>query len=328
MPKNLGNIFKPVVLFGLITLFQLAYGQTANPTQNSPSQAKPADVPAVTDKAASSEGASQALRIGPGDELEITVFGAPDLSQRGRVSSAGDIFIPLVGAVHIAGETSTEAELTIAERLEHSAVVKHPQVSVYVKEYTNDEISVTGEVNKPGVYSALGPHRLFDILQTAGGLTDKAGSTITISHLANGEITTVELAKDPALMARANIELQPGDSIIVPKAGIVYVLGEVYRPGGYVMSSAGGYTVLQVIAAAGGPSHVASAGKTKMLRRGPNGVQQIPVPLQKLMEGKTADIPVEADDVLYVPSSRYKTILSEGALITSASQAAIYRLPY
>lgn len=322
-----GNVFKFVLLFGLLTLFQFAHGQTTSAAQNGPGEAKPADIAAAPEKGASSETASQTLRIGPGDELEISVFGAPDLSQRGRVSSSGDIFIPLVGAVHVAGETSTEAEFTIAERLERNVIVNHPQVSVFVKEYTNDEISVTGEVNKPGVYSALGPHRLFEILQTAGGLTEKAGNTITISHLANGEITTVELARDPALMARANIELQPGDTVIVPKAGIVYVLGEVNRPGGYISNSSTGFTVLQVMAAAGGPTHLASEGKTTMMRRSANGLQEIPIPLGKMLRGKRADIPVQPDDILYVPSSAVKSILSLGSIVTLTSQAAVYRIP-
>jgi polysaccharide export outer membrane protein len=223
--------------------------------------------------------------------------------------------------------TSTGAGQAIAGKLEQNSVMKLPQVAVYVKEYTNGQISVAGEVNKPGVYSALGAHRLLDMLQSAGGVTEKAGNSVTISHRGTADITTIELPRDPVAMAHNNVELQPGDTVIVPKAGIVYVLGEVTRPGGYVSTSNGGFTVLQVMAAAGGPTYLASEGKTTMMRRGPNGLQDIPVPLGKMLRGKQGDMPVQTDDILYVPSSKVKTIFSLGTIITLASQAAIYRIP-
>ena len=268
----------------------------------------------------------QNLRIGPSDELDITVFGAPDLSVHSRVDADGNILLPMVGTVQVIGMTTTEAGQAITMKLQQKGVVNHPQVSVFVKEYTNSEISVGGEVVKPGVYSALGPHRLLDILQTAGGTTEKAGNTVTITHRGATSSITIELSKDPAAMAANNVELQPGDTVIVAKAGIVYVLGEVYRPGGFISNSTGGVTVLQVIAAAGGPTHLASAGKTKLLRRGANGVVQTRIPLQKLLEGKASDIPVMPDDILYVPSSRVKDILN-ASLVAMGSQAAIYRIP-
>ena len=278
-------------------------------------------------QSANGDGAKQELRIAQGDELEITIFAASDLSAHGRVDNDGSIFIPLLGSVHVAGMTSTEAGQAIAAKLQQSSVVNHPQVSVFVKEYTSGQISVAGEVNKPGVYSALGPHRLLDILQTAGGLTDKAGNSLAISHRGNADVTTVELPRDPVAMARGNLELQPGDTVIVPKAGIVYVLGEVNRPGGYISNSSTGFTVLQVMAAAGGPTHLASEGKTTMMRRGSSGLQEIPIPLGKMFKGKSADIPVQPDDILYVPSSAVKSVLSLGSIVTLTSQAAVYRIP-
>jgi polysaccharide export outer membrane protein len=307
---------KIALLLAVIIAVRPACAQS--PSKNPPGTVKP--------QTASSSVDSQALRIGIGDELEITVFGAPDLSTHGRVGADGNASMPVIGYVHIAGLTSAEAEQAIAQQLEQKGIVNHPQVSVFVKEYTGSEISVAGEVKKPGVYSVLGPHRLLDILQSAGGLTEKAGNAVTISHR-SGEITTVDLSKDPAVMARSNIELQPGDTLIIPQAGIVYVLGEVNRPGGFVSSSSGGFTVLQIIAAAGGPTHLASEGKTKMLRRTANGLQDIPVPLQKLLKGEKPDMPVLADDILFVPSSAVKSIISLGSILTLSAQAAVYRVP-
>ena len=269
----------------------------------------------------------QNLRIGPGDELEVTIFSASDLSAHGRVDNDGDIFIPLLGSTHVAGLTSTEAAQAIATNLQQKNILNHPQVAVFVKEYTAGQISVVGEVNKPGVYSAVGAHRLLDILQMAGGLTDKAGNSITISHRGTTDPTTIDFPKDPVAMANNNIELQPGDTVIVPKAGIVYVLGEVYRPGGYASNSSAGFTVLQVMAAAGGPTHLASEGKTTMMRRNADGLQEIPVPLGKMLRGKQADIAVQPNDILYVPSSKIKSVLSLGEIVALTSQAAVYRIP-
>jgi polysaccharide biosynthesis/export protein len=270
-----------------------------------------------------------AVVIGPGDEIEITVYGAPDLSEHTRVSSNGNISMPLIGYIRLAGLSSSEAELAIENQLRHGNVVNNPHVSVYVKEYTSSGISVAGEVVRPGVFSAVGPHRLFDILQSAGGLTERAASRATILHRGDENPITVELSTDPVQMASSNVELLPGDTVVIAKAGIVYVLGEVGKPGGYVLnSSGGGVTVLRVVAAAGGPTHIASVGGTKMLRRTPSGLQELRVPLKELLHAKVPDIPVQADDIIYVPSSRLKTAMNAGALLTTMGTAAIYKVPF
>jgi polysaccharide export outer membrane protein len=128
-------------------------------------------------------------------------------------------------------------------------------------------------------------------------------------------------------VAESNIELQPGDTIVVPAAPIVYVLGEVVKPGGYILGSSGGVTVLRVVAAAGGPTRTAGVGGTKMLRRTPNGLQEVPVPLKNLLRAKTPDIPLEPDDIIFVPNSRFKEALNLGALAGTLGTVALYRIP-
>jgi polysaccharide export outer membrane protein len=236
--------------------------------------------------------------------------------------------MPLIGYLRIAGLSSSEAEGAIEAVLRQNNVVNNPQVSVYVKEYTSSGISVAGEVTKPGFYSAVGPHRLFDVLQAAGGTTDKAANKVIISHRGQKDATTLSISKNPSEMTASNVELQPGDTVVVPKAGIVYVLGEVTRPGGYVLNSTGGITVLQVVAVAGGPTHVASAGKTRLLRRTENGFQEQQIDVTKLLRGKALDISVRDEDILFIPSSRIKTAMNAGALITTVGTAAIYRVPF
>jgi polysaccharide export outer membrane protein len=270
---------------------------------------------------------SSALVLGPGDEVEIAVYGAPDLSEHTRVSAEGNISMPLIGYVRVAGLTSSEAEGAIEAQLRQGNIVNDPQVSLYVKEYTSGNISVAGEVAKPGAYSALGPHRLFDVLQAAGGLTEKAANRAVISHRGSEKPMTVELPKDPSQMALNNVEILPGDTVVVPAAPIVYMLGEVSKPGGYVLNSINGVTLLRVFAAAGGPTHAASVGGTKMVRRTPSGLQELKVPLKNILRAKAPDIPVQADDIIYVPSSRIKEVLNAGALATTLSTVAIYRIP-
>ena len=188
---------------------------------------------AAPKKASRIETNSSALVLSPGDELDVTVYGASDLSGHNRVSADGNISMPLIGYVRIAGLSSSEAEAAIEAKLRLNHVVINPQVSVYVKEYSSSGISVAGEVAKPGFYSAIGPHRLFDVLQAAGGPTDKAADKVLISHRDQKDATTVHISKDSAEIAANNVDLQPGDTVVVPKAGIVYAVSythlDVYK---------------------------------------------------------------------------------------------------
>ena len=285
-----------------------------------PSNAPPEEITSHT--------SSSKLIVGPGDELEVTVYGAPDLSGHTRINADGNIFMPLVGYVRVAGLSNSEAEGVIESQLRQNNILKDPQVSVYVKEFTRSGISVAGEVAKPGFYSALGPHRLFDILQSAGGLSDKASGSVTISHKGTTESpVTVEVSKDPTEMVHNNVELYPGDTVFAARAATVYVLGEVNKPGAYVLNTTAAVTVLRVVAEAGGPTRSAAAGRTRMLRRTSNGLRELPVPLKVLLRGKTADIPVSPEDIIFVPSSRTKSVVAATTVVgISAATAAIYHV--
>src|SRR5439155_12819057 len=137
------------------------------------------------------------MRVSPGDDLDISVFGLPELTQHLRVSNSGEVSLPLIGKLHLAGLSSDEAQAAIEKRLADGNFVNNPQVSVYVKEYTTEGITLSGEVNRPGIYSALVGHRLLDLIQAAGGFTPKAGKTITISHRSDPKHPTViSLAAD------------------------------------------------------------------------------------------------------------------------------------
>jgi polysaccharide export outer membrane protein len=321
-----------MTLLCFLGLLQTASAQNSGRPQSTAQQGDtatgPLEIVNQAEKKTAGQASSSGLVIGPGDDLDITVYGAPDLSGHVRVSADGNISMPLIGYVRIAGLSSSEAEAAIEAQLRKNSVVNNPQVSVYVKEYTSSGISVAGEVAKPGFYSALGSRRLFDVLQAAGGTTDKAANKVLITHRNQNDATTVYISKDPAEMAASNIDLEPGDTVVVPKAGIVYILGEVTRPGGYVLNSTGGVTVLQIVAVAGGPTHVAAAGKTRLLRRTESGFQEQRIDLKKLLRGKAHDVSVRNDDILFIPSSALKTALNASALVAVAASTAIYRVPF
>ncbi len=336
IPNFLSHLLSSLLVLGIVGLLQVALAQDSGPAQDATYPGNVTTEPSRTatqppgrspEQKTTPPANSSALVIGPGDEVEITVYGAPDLSEHTRVSADGNISMPLIDYVRIAGLSSSEAQGAIEAKLRQNNVLNDPRVSVYVKEYTSSGISVAGEVTRPGVYSALGPHRLFDILQTAGGPTDKAANKVVISHRNQKDATTLSLSKDPAEMAASNVDLQPGDTVVVPRAGVVYVLGEVTRPGGYVLNSTGGITVLQVVAVAGGPTHLASAGKTRLLRRTENGFQEQQIDVKKLLHGKAHDVSLRNEDILFIPSSAIKTVLNASALVGVAASAAIYRIP-
>ncbi|HEV2116973.1 MAG TPA: polysaccharide biosynthesis/export family protein [Terriglobales bacterium] len=331
--QQFARAFACACLLGLLGFLPAAGAQSApsaeqvQPIDGASRTAKASAPAATVTMSTAARREDSPLVIGPGDELDITIYGAPDLSGHTRVGSDGNISLPLVGNVRLAGLSSDQAQEAISSQLRQRNIVKDPQVSVFVKEYTNSEISVAGEVARPGVFSVLGPHRLLDVLEAAGGLTDKASNTITISHRDTDQLTTIHLSNDPAEVARNNVQLQPGDTVVVPAAGIVYVLGEVNKPGGYALNSSGGVTLLQVLAAAGGPTHLAAVSGTKMVRRTPSGLKEISVPMKELLHAKAADIAMNPGDIVYVPSSKVKSALNASALASSAGTAAIYRIP-
>jgi polysaccharide biosynthesis/export protein len=202
-----------------------------------------------------------------------------------------------------------------------------PQVSLFVKEYATLGISVTGEVQKPGVYPLLGAHTLFDAISVAGGVTAKAGRAVTISHRDSPDNTeTVLMNNGPNGEVSGNVPISPGDTIVVSKAGMVYVVGDVRQPTGIVLENPE-LTVLQAIAIAQGANFTASLDKSKLLRKSSSGVQEIPVPLKQILAAKKPDVTMKPEDVLFIPSSATKGATRRGieAVLQAVTGVVIYR---
>jgi polysaccharide biosynthesis/export protein len=257
--------------------------------------------------------ANSNVKLGVGDLIEISVFGVPDLSTKARISGSGDVYLPLIDYVHLASLTTDEAQELIQKRLEDGGFVRGPHVSIFVNESASQAITLAGEVNRPGAYPAIGDRRLFDLISAAGGLTDKAGRNVTIEHRGNpGQKVELQLAANLTEDTQDNVDVFPGDTIIVSRAGIVYVVGDVNRPSGFRIED-NTLTVLKALALVGGGTRTSALSKTKILREGPNGTQEIPVNLKKILYAKAPDMPLLKGDVLFVPGSAAKTAAYRGA---------------
>jgi polysaccharide biosynthesis/export protein len=265
--------------------------------------------------------------IGGDDLLRVTVFGVQAFDEEVRVSAKGYISLPLIGDVHVAGLTTGQAQATIQQKLVEGDFMLHPQVSVFEKEYASQGVSVLGEVQKPGVYPMLGVHRLFDVLSLAGGMTSKAGSSVMVTHRDNpGEPRDIPLGGDVAKASAANVEILPGDTVVVSRAGVVYVVGDVKTPMGLVMDNGSDMTVLKAIAMAGGPNPTAALNSAKIIRRTTQGAQERPLALKKILAAKAPDPKLEAEDIVFVPNSAAKGAGRRGleAIVQSATYMAIY----
>jgi polysaccharide export outer membrane protein len=270
------------------------------------------------------------LRIGPGDLLEITVFEAPDFNKQVRVSSAGDVSLPLIGSVRLAGLTTNLAEKLVEQKLSEGGYFTDPHVSIFEKEYQTQGISVLGEVQKPGIYPMLGSRRLFDVISAAGGTTPKAGNQITITHRdSTSSSQSLTLAGNANDSTSNNPEVMPGDTVVVHKAGIIYVVGDVRMPGGFIVDKPG-LTALQALAMAQGANPTAKLDGARLIRRTGDQRRDVPIALKKILASKAADVDLQADDILFVPNSTAKTAMHRGleAIVQAATGVAIYGHPY
>jgi polysaccharide biosynthesis/export protein len=264
--------------------------------------------------------AEHSLCLGPGDLLEISVYNVPELTSKSRVSSAGEIYLPLINYVQVGGLTREQAERLLEERLADGGFVKRPHVTIFVDLSASQNASILGEVARPGVYPIIGEQRLFDLISAAGGLNDRAGRTVTLIHRSQPEVPiTISMAHNLADSPESNVPVLPGDTVIVRKADVVYVVGEVGRPSGMLMES-GHLTVLQAVALAGGTTRTAKLSAARIIRKGPNGLSETPVHLKKMLEAKAPDLPMQADDILFVPTSAGKAFA--GHTLQAALQAA------
>jgi polysaccharide biosynthesis/export protein len=270
---------------------------------------------------------NESLLIGPGDLLHIQVYDTPEMEQHARVTDAGTIPFSFLGSVSVSGMTPEQAAEQIQHRLVAAGVMLHPQVTVRVEAYATQNVSVMGQVQKPGSYEIDTARKAVEVLALAGGLTDLADRHITIQRFGPAKQKIEYYYSNAAQTALADDPMvYPGDTVIVSKAAVVYVLGDVSKPGGYPMSTNDSrMTVLQAIALAGYANHTAAVGKSKLVRETTTGVQEIDLEIGAMQKGKKPDVGLLPDDVVYVPFSFMRNIGINGqGILASAASAAIY----
>jgi len=301
--------------------------------------------------------------IGPDDLLDITVFEAPDLNRTLRVSANGEISFQLLGPIKAGGLTPRQLELVLQESLRRK-YMKDPHVGVFVRELQSHPVSVVGAVKRPGVFQIRGTKTVLELLSMAEGLSDDAGDTVLVMRGAggspasanqnaekipseageeqratslgvpaqdvSGEIVEINLKNlmdsvDPAF----NPPVHPGDIVKVPRAGIVYVVGDVKKPGGFVLRNNENITVLQALALAEGLTRTSLKSQARIMHTDPGSKRQLEIPLDlgKILANKSSDPLLQPNDILFVPDSSAKSAFYRGAeaVLSTATGVAIYR---
>jgi polysaccharide export outer membrane protein len=234
--------------------------------------------------------------LGPGDVVKATVYGSPDLAVETRVSEAGNMTFPLLGEVHVGGLSTQQAEKKIGGLLEKGGFLKKAQVNLLITTLASQQVSVLGQVNRPGRYPIEGKRKVLDLLAIAGGINADGGDMVSLVRTRNGNTTRETL--DIVDMVRKgelnrDVEVAGGDIIFVERAPRAYITGEVQRPGPFRIERA--MTVQQALSAGGGLTPRGTERGLRITRRDPNGVQ-------KTMEAKADDL-VQMDDVITVKES-------------------------
>jgi polysaccharide export outer membrane protein len=272
------------------------------------------------------------LLIAPGDLLHIQVADTPEMDGDARVTDQGMVPVVGIGEVKVAGLTPSDAANAIHDRLIASHYLNHPQVSVNVEEFATLQVSVIGEVKASGAYPIATPRPILDVLALAGGLTPEANRHLLVERKGDQLHPLDYYVSNNATQAiEQQVMVNPGDTIVVPRAGIVYILGDVNRPGGYVMSNnESQLTLLQGLALAGGVTRAAKQGHAHLIRQKQGGgFTDTELSVGEIQKGKQPDLALLPGDVLYLPFSFARNLATTGAagVAASAAGAAIYAIP-
>lgn len=282
--------------------------------------------------------------LGPGDQITLTVPDLDEINNKAvRLDMRGDIDLPVAGRLHAGGLTSDQLAGALQERLKK--YLMHPDVSVAVTEFRSQPVSVIGAVAQPGMHQLEGHKTLLEVISMVGGLRQDAGNTITITRnlkwgpvplpnakndstgqysVASVQVKSVTTGENPS----DNILIQPDDVISVSKADIIYVVGSVRKPGGFELGQNETLSAMQILSLAAGLDRDAAPHMARVMRVVPGSTSrtEIPIDLKKLMQGKEPDLPLQANDILFVPNTSAKGVTSRTleAVVQIATGLAIY----
>ena len=268
------------------------------------------------------------------DVLAVQVYGVPEYNIEQRVARDGTIAFPLVGKVQVAGQTVQQLEGTLASLLAKNGMIKNPQVTIRAISQPWVVVTVSGDVSKPGVFPAYGELRLIDYLSEAGGLNENllnssvgnspASSVVTLIRPSLSAPIQVPVGADPAKSPYARIPVFPGDEIRVAKAGIVYSVGAFRNQGAYPLKSDSRTTVLQLVALSGGIGYEADRKHTCIIRERDRQRYVVEINITKILKGQMADISLQPNDILFVPTNSMKAAIKGGGSGVLVSLAAAY----
>jgi len=334
--RPLRRLSSRVAIFVLL-VFPAVHSQqpkSVPPLQNTPPSAQVDTKIDVNDRIAQLALAASVQQgdyvIGSGDLLGVEVFDVPELSREVRVNETGFISLPLIPVkVRVAGLTTFQLQDKLAELLQSNGLVSTPQVSVSLKEQHSQPITIIGSVKNPMVIQAIRQTTLLQVLSQAGGVSDDAGSTVILTRppsvpTGSEDSDAAKVPNDPQTFTISlsdllesgnstfNIPVLGGDVVSVPRAGIIYVVGAVNRPGGFVMQNdRDRMTTLKILSLAGGTTGTAKTKEAVILRKNPETGKrdEMPVNLKKVMELKTEDVLLQSSDIVFIPDSSGKKAL-------------------
>jgi polysaccharide biosynthesis/export protein len=268
----------------------------------------------------------ESLLIGPGDLIQVNVMDTPEMEQQVRVTDDGSVQLAYVGSIHVAGRTPAAAAAKIQSALIEKKVMLHPQVAVRMQELATQDVSVLGQVHTPGTYSITTPQTILKVLSLAGGLTDSADRNVTVKRNKSGEELRYYDSNNSKQALSDVVMVYPGDTILVARAPMVYVMGDVARPGGYTIATNDErLSVMQVIAMAGSASKTAVQSHVRLVRTTEHGQVELPVHLDAIQKGKQPDVMLQANDIVYVPFSWMKNVaIASSSIAAQTAGAAIY----
>jgi polysaccharide export outer membrane protein len=267
--------------------------------------------------------------IAPGDLLDVSEFHTPEFHSTVRVTAAGKISLPMVGEIAVTGMDEPQAVQAIAAALVERGMLKHPQVAVLVISSVGQDVSVLGEVVRPGVYPYGVHHRLLDLIAAAAGTGPTAGTLAYVYHrndTAAAEVVLLDRS-GAKVDTQHNPELEPGDTVQMSRTGLVYVVGDVMRPGGFALEPGQPMTVLQAVSLAWGPNQNAALSKTLLIREQQGGGRTVTtLNLKRMLRGQDPDMPIGERDILFVPDSMAKNLWNRTmeSVVQSTAGVSIY----
>ena len=247
-----------------------------------------------------------------GDQIAVRVFGDADYILTLRIGIDGTALLPLIGSVNFTGLTVSAAEQVIAQRLQEAGMYRSPQVILTITEGPSSVITVAGEMHS--VIQVVGSRNLYSVIASAGGLPPSASRLVTIFRAGKTDPVSVDVGNDPLHGAAANIPIFPGDTVVVSRIGVVYVMGEFRNPGVVAMTNYGPLTLTQVSAQVGGPVYDARYGELHIIRTVGDHRTVVTLNIKNVLYGKAPDPIMQPNDIVFLPPSAFKASIANGSL--------------